>query len=55
MAIEGDEFKIDLVFYNRVLPCFVLFDIKMDKITYTDIGQIQMYVNYLRPRHQTSL
>jgi predicted nuclease of restriction endonuclease-like (RecB) superfamily len=46
IQIDGDEFKIDLVFYNRLMQCFVLFDIKTDKITHGDIGQIQMYVNY---------
>lgn len=46
IVIEGDEFKIDLVFYNRLLQCFVLFDLKMDKITHQDLGQLQMYVNY---------
>jgi predicted nuclease of restriction endonuclease-like (RecB) superfamily len=46
IVIEGDEFKIDLVFYNRLLQCFVLFDIKVAKITHQDLGQLQMYVNY---------
>jgi predicted nuclease of restriction endonuclease-like (RecB) superfamily len=46
IVLEGDEFKIDLVFYNRLLQCFVLFDIKMDKITHKDLGQLQMYVNF---------
>jgi predicted nuclease of restriction endonuclease-like (RecB) superfamily len=46
LNIEGDEFRIDLVFYHRLLQCFVLFDIKMDKITHKDLGQLQMYVNY---------
>lgn len=44
--IEGDEFSIDLVFYNRLLQCFVLIDIKTNKLTHQDIGQMQMYVNY---------
>jgi predicted nuclease of restriction endonuclease-like (RecB) superfamily len=44
--IDGDEFYIDLVFYNRLLRCFVVFDLKMDKITHKDLGQLQMYVNY---------
>lgn len=44
--IDGDEFYIDLVFYNRLLRCFVIFDLKMDKITHKDLGQLQMYVNY---------
>jgi predicted nuclease of restriction endonuclease-like (RecB) superfamily len=46
ILLGGDEFKIDLVFYNRLLQCFVLFDIKIDKITHGDLGQLQMYVNY---------
>lgn len=46
VILDGDEFKIDLVFYNRLLQCFVLFDIKIDKITHQDLGQLQMNVNY---------
>ncbi len=44
--IEGDEFFIDLVFYNRLLQSFVLFEIKTHKLTHQDLGQLQMYVNY---------
>lgn len=44
--IEGDEFAIDLVFYNRLLQCFVLIEIKTTRLTHQDIGQLQMYVNY---------
>jgi predicted nuclease of restriction endonuclease-like (RecB) superfamily len=44
--LDGDEFFIDLVFYNRLLQCFVLFEIKTHKLTHQDIGQLQMYVNY---------
>jgi RecB family endonuclease NucS len=44
--IEGDEFSIDLVFFNRLLQCFVLMEIKTSKITHQEIGQLQMYVNY---------
>lgn len=44
--IEGDEFFIDLVFYNRLLQCFVIIEIKTAKLTHQDIGQLQMYVNY---------
>ena len=46
ITIEGDEFFIDLVFYNRLLQCFVLIEIKTGKLTHQDIGQLQMYVNY---------
>jgi predicted nuclease of restriction endonuclease-like (RecB) superfamily len=44
--IDGDEFFIDLVFYNRLLQCFVVVEIKNKKITHQDLGQLQMYVNY---------
>ena len=44
--LEGDEFFVDLVFYNRLLQCFVIFEIKTHKPTHQDIGQLQMYVNY---------
>ena len=44
--LDGDEFFIDLVFYNRLLQCFVVFDLKTHKLTHQDIGQLQMYVNY---------
>ncbi|GAA3935437.1 DUF1016 family protein [Chitinophaga oryziterrae] len=46
LHIEGDEFFIDLVFYNRLLRCFVIVEIKTTKLTHQDIGQLQMYVNY---------
>ena len=41
-----DNFFVDLVFYNRLLRCYVLVDLKVDKLTHQDIGQMQMYVNY---------
>lgn len=44
--LEGDEFFIDLVFYNRLLQCFVVIEIKTDKLRHQDIGQLQMYLNY---------
>jgi predicted nuclease of restriction endonuclease-like (RecB) superfamily len=44
--IEGDDFYIDLVFYNRLLRCFVIFEIKLEKLTHEHLGQLQMYVNY---------
>jgi predicted nuclease of restriction endonuclease-like (RecB) superfamily len=45
-TFEGDSFYVDLVFYNRLLKCFVLFDLKIGKLIHQDIGQMQMYVNY---------
>ncbi len=44
--IEGDDFFVDLVFYNRLMQCFVIVEIKTTKLTHQDIGQLQMYVNY---------
>ncbi|MBT4071622.1 MAG: DUF1016 domain-containing protein [Candidatus Magasanikbacteria bacterium] len=41
-----DHYFIDLVFYNRLLQCFVLMDLKIGKIKHQDIGQMQMYTNY---------
>lgn len=46
LLIEDDEFFADLVFYNRLLRCFVIVEIKTHKITHQDLGQLQMYVNY---------
>lgn len=44
--VEGRHFYIDLVFYNYILKCFVLIDLKTEDLTHQDIGQMQMYVNY---------
>ncbi len=44
--VEDEHFYIDLVFYNYILKCHVLIDLKMDKLTHQDLGQMQMYVNY---------
>ena len=44
--LDGDDFFVDLVFYNRLLQCFVIFEIKTQKLTHEDLGQLQMYVNY---------
>ena len=46
ITLEGDHYYIDLSFYNRILKCFVLIDLKIGKLTHQDIGQMQMYVNY---------
>lgn len=46
ISIGEEHFYIDLVFYNRFLKCFVLFDLKVEKLKHQDIGQLQMYVNY---------
>jgi hypothetical protein len=46
LTLDGDHFYVDLVFYNRLLRCFVLVDLKLGKLTHQDLGQMQMYVNF---------
>lgn len=43
---DGDHFYVDLVFYNRLLRCYVLIDLKIGKLSHQDLGQMQMYVNH---------
>lgn len=45
-TFDEDHFFVALVFYNRLLRCYVLIDLKLDKLTHQDLGQMQMYVNY---------
>ena len=45
-TFDEEHFRVDLVFYNRLLRCFVLFDLKIGELKHQDIGQMQMYVNY---------
>lgn len=46
LTFEGRHFRIDLVFYNYILKCFVLIDLKIGDLTHQDLGQMQMYVHY---------
>ena len=46
LSFDEKHFFVDLVFYNRLLQCFVLIDLKIGEITHQDLGQMQMYVNY---------
>jgi len=46
ISFDDKHFRIDLVFYNRILRCFVLFDLKIGELKHQDIGQMQMYVHY---------
>ena len=46
ITFDDKHFRIDLVFYNRILKCFVLIDLKIGEIKHQDLGQMQMYVNY---------
>jgi predicted nuclease of restriction endonuclease-like (RecB) superfamily len=45
-TFDEDHFRLDLIFYNRLLACYVLFDLKIGKLKHQDLGQMQMYVNY---------
>ncbi len=45
-TFDEEHFRADLVFYNRLLQCFVVIDLKIGKLTHQDLGQMQMYVNY---------
>lgn len=45
-TFNEQHFFVDLVFYNRLLQCYVLVDLKVDKLTHQDLGQMQMYVNF---------
>ena len=45
-TFDERHFRVDLVFYNRLLKCFVLIDLKIGEVTHQDLGQMQMYVNY---------
>ena len=53
ITIDGDHYYIDLVFYNYILKCFVLIDLKTHKLTYQDIGQIDFYVKYFEENIKT--
>lgn len=46
ITIDTDNFYPDLVFYNRILNCFVIIDLKIGRVSHKVIGQMQMYVNY---------
>ena len=50
-TFDGDHYFLDLVFYNRLLRCYLVIDLKLDKLTHQDLGQMQMYVNYY-DRHE---
>ena len=45
-TLDGQDFFIDLVFYNYILKCFILIDLKTGELIHQDLGQMQMYVNY---------
>jgi predicted nuclease of restriction endonuclease-like (RecB) superfamily len=51
ITIDEKHFRVDLVFYNRILKCFVVIDLKIGELKHQDIGQMMMYVNYF-DRHE---
>lgn len=53
ITFESQNFYVDLVFYNRLLRCYVLIDLKIGRLTHQDIGQMQMYVNYFDRKVRT--
>ncbi len=60
ITFDADHYFVDLVFYNRLLRCYVLLDLKLGKLTHQDLGQMQMYVNYFdryvkRPTEQRTV
>ena len=46
ISAEDEHFYVDLVFYNYILKCFVLIDLKLGKLTHQDIGQMDLYVRW---------
>jgi len=52
-TIDGRTYKIDLVFYHRILKCFVLIDLKRGEVQHEDIGQMNFYLNYYREEMNT--
>ena len=53
MIIGGRHFHLDLLFYHRILKCFILIDLKRGEIEHTDIGQINLYLNYFKKEEAT--
>jgi len=53
ITINNRHYYIDLVFYNRLLKCLVLIDLKTDELDHTDIGQMNFYLNYFKENEKT--
>ncbi|MCK4418358.1 DUF1016 family protein [Candidatus Aerophobetes bacterium] len=50
ITIDNEHYYIDLVFYHRILRCLVLFDLKVGKLSHSDVGQMNFYLNYVKDR-----
>jgi hypothetical protein len=53
MSLGGKHFYLDLLFYHRILKCFVLIDLKRGEIDHQDIGQMNLYLNYFKKEEAT--
>jgi predicted nuclease of restriction endonuclease-like (RecB) superfamily len=53
ITLDNEHYYIDLVFYHRILKCFVLIDLKTRKVKHQDIGQINLYLNYFKEEENT--
>jgi predicted nuclease of restriction endonuclease-like (RecB) superfamily len=54
ISLANEHFYVDLVFYHRILKCFVLIDLKVRQVKHTDIGQMNLYINYFRAEENVS-
>ena len=54
ITLDNTNYYVDLVFYHRLLKCFVLIDLKIGKISHADIGQMNMYLNYFKEEENSS-
>ncbi|MFH1684278.1 MAG: PDDEXK nuclease domain-containing protein [Candidatus Margulisiibacteriota bacterium] len=53
ITLNNKHYHVDLVFYHRILKCFVLIDLKMETISHEDIGKMNMYLNYFKKEEMT--
>lgn len=53
ITLDNDHYYVDLVFYHRILKCFVLIDLKTKHVKHQDVGQMNMYLNYFKPEENT--
>lgn len=53
ISLGGKHFYVDLVFYHRILKCFVLIDLKRGEVSHQDVGQMNLYLNYFRKEQNT--
>lgn len=54
ITLDGDHFYIDLIFYHVILKCYILIDLKVEKLNHADVGQMQLYVNYYDETQRTT-